>query len=203
MSAAHFDRFLQSFVHEGADARDDLDLEALDGLDDVERDRAELLLLGTLARDDDRAVVGLGALRARRALPALRARLDELRDRAATPSAQRLLIVASAVWRIDADPAAFEAMVDVLQRCPIFTVRRAAADALTEVRTAEASQALLAAQLDAEGLVRHAAALALLRMHGAPTSPPPPLVWQVMSPDPATRDQGTRELIAAALAHPL
>lgn len=203
MSAAHFERFRRSFLGDGREAaRDGLDLDALAGLDDGERSMAEAILLGRLALDDDRAAAGLGALRTERAAPLLREKMDALRGDAATPSAQRLLTVALALWQVAEDRDAFDAMVEVLQRCPIFTIRRAAAEALGGVHLPESAQALLAAQLDGEGLVRHAAALSLLRLHGVPTSPPPALVWEVMSADPAVRERATRDLVSAVLARP-
>jgi hypothetical protein len=64
-----FERFRFSFFEDPLSARDGLEMEALAALEGDERIRAEDMLLDYLP--DTRAAIGLGALRSRRAEPAL------------------------------------------------------------------------------------------------------------------------------------
>ena len=209
MSAA-FERFRYAFFDDPASARDGLDMSSLEALEGDERGQAETMLLAFLP--DSRAVIGLGALRSRKAEAQLvrlfeveRKQQIEARNNAAMqpdgpdqwhPSA--MLYLAQALWRIHSDPRWPQAAIEVLSSARDWVFRHEAVQALDGVGEPAAVQALTDALDDTEPLVRHAAARALLKLHRLPEEAldPQAVTIRVMPKDAARRDAARREILA-------
>lgn len=209
MSAA-FERFKYSFFDDPASARDGLDMPSLETLEGDERGQAEAMLLAFLP--DSRAVIGLGVLRSGKAEAQLerlfgaeRKQQIEARNHAAMqpggpdqwhPSA--MLHLAQALWRIHPDPRWPQAVIEVISLARDWVLRHEAVQALDGVGEPAAVQALTNALDDAEPLVRHAAARALLKLHRPPEEAldPQAVTIRVMSKDAARRDAARGEILA-------
>jgi hypothetical protein len=157
-------------------------------------------------------VIGLGGLRSGKAeaqlerlFEAERKRQIEARSNAAMqpggpeewhPSA--MLYLARALWRIHPDPRWPQAAVEILSSARDWVFRHEAVQALDGVGEPVAVQALTDALDDAEPLVRHAAARALLKLHRLPEEAldPQAMTIRVMSKDAARRDAARREILA-------
>ena len=198
-----FDRFKFSFFEDPMSARDGLDIASLEALEGDERARAETLLLAFLP--DARAVIGLGTLRSRKAEPEL-ARLFEAERKLQIeangpdqwhPSA--MLYLAQALWRIHPEPRWPQAAIEVLSSAHDWVFRHEAVLALDGVGEPFAVRALTDALDDAEPLVRHGAARALLKLHGltAALTDPHAVTIRVMSKDAARHDAAKRDILAA------
>src|SRR5260370_40854963 len=98
MASPAFERFRFSFFEDRDSPRQGLDMAALAALEGEECSRAEDMLLQYLP--DTRGVIGLGALRSRRAGPA-RVRLFEA---GRGPGSRALIYVAKALWQIRPNP---------------------------------------------------------------------------------------------------
>jgi HEAT repeat protein len=211
MTSADFERFRYSFFEDAYSWRDGLDTVALADLAGDERARAESMLIEYLP--DTRGVMGLGVLRSRRAEPLLVRMFEaELRTKKVSDLAAKgllspyvLVALAKALWRIRPDPRWSAALIDALafNREPL--QRMDAAIALHEVRTPAAVRALTQALDDDKSLVRHHAARGLLAFHGLPSASDETehMMYRVMSDDPARREGGKRDILAAIAGRPL
>ena len=194
---AAFVRFRFSFFEDANSARDGLDTRALAQLEGDERTRAEDMLLGYLP--DVRGVIGLGVLRSQRAEPWLTTLFEAERSSAAW------IDIAKALWQIRPDPRWLAAMIAVLASSDEWTQRMEAAIALRDVCDPAAVKPLIRALDDAEPLVRHHAAHALLAIHGAPADSRDPqhMIYRVMADDTARRESGKRDILAAISGRPM
>jgi len=122
------------------------------------------------ALPDRRAIVGLGALRSRRAERRLTA-IFELECAAAQAAriagdkdwrATLLISTAQALWRLEPRQRYARALIGTLRCAPKWAERMDAAAALAEMPTLEVEEALAEALDDRDALVRHHAARALL-----------------------------------------
>ena len=206
--SAAFERFRFSFFDDPDSARNGLDQAALAELTGEERTRAEGMLIAFLP--DSRAIIGLGVLRSWRAEPQLVRLFMAARELAAEHlrdefyNAYDLVYLAKALWRIRPDPRRVEAITDVLAKSGEWTSRQEAAMALYDIRDPAAEPALIKALDDAEGLVRHHAARALLAVHGiGARMEPADMSIRIMSEDAARRDGGKRDILAAIAARPI
>jgi HEAT repeat protein len=198
-----FERFRFSFFEDTDSARLGLDTAALAALAGDERVRAEEMLIQALP--DMRAVIGLGVLRARQAEPRLAALFDaeqHARRDAKGSSDWRpyaLIFLAKALWQIRPDARRAAAIIEVLAANDDAIVRQEAAQALYDMRDPAVKEALITALDDAEALVRHHAARALLATYGLPTDAQDPahMLYRVMSKDAARRESGKRDILAA------
>jgi hypothetical protein len=129
MASAAFERFRFSFFEDPDSPRNGLDLKALAALEGDERGRAEDMLLQYLP--DTRGVIGLGALRSRRAETAL-VQLFEAERGPGSGSAQ--IYLAKALWPIRPNPRWLETVVDVLASADEPMQRQTAAEALRGLR---------------------------------------------------------------------
>ncbi len=188
-----FERFRFSFFADNNSARDGLDTTALSELTGEERARVEDMLIDYLP--DTRAVIGLGVLRLPRAEPLL----VPLFEAARREKGSGLTYLAQALWRIRPDPRWQAALIDVLSSAEFYIQRMDAAIALRDVHDAEAVPALVAALDDPESLVRYHVGYTLLALHGVPVDPlnPPEMLYRAMADDPARREGGKRDLLAA------
>ncbi len=210
MSAA-FERFRFSFFEDPNSARDALDSASLRQLEGEERGRAEDMLIAFLP--DSRAVIGLGALRSRRAERSLvemfeaerRAQREAKRNSGGDWYPSALLYLARALWLIDPDPRWPAAAIDVLVSADDGPQRQEAAEALFGVRDSATVRALIGALDDAEALVRYHAARGLLAIHGLPvdTKDLDHMVYRVMADAAARRDGGKRDILAAIDGRPI
>jgi hypothetical protein len=193
MASAAFERFRFSFFEDPDSPRQGLDIAALAALEGEERHRAETMLLKFLP--DTRGVIGLGELRVSRAEPALAQLFAAERH----TRSGALTYLARALWQIRPDPRWRAALVEVLATDAEPTHRQDAAQALHDVRDATAVPALVAALDDAEPLVRHHAARALLALHGLPdtSSNTQHMMYRVMAEDAARHEGGRRDILAA------
>jgi hypothetical protein len=206
-----FERFRSSFFEDEYTARDSLDGAALASLEGAERDRAEEMLLQHLP--DGRAVIGLGALRSRRAENALIQLFEVKRDRLDDGLYDAGLVsIARALWRIRPAPRWLEAVVEVLTRSAWSVQRWPAAEALRDFRDPAAVRALVKALDDSDALVRSHSAKALLVIHGLPaefmdwehmTVDREHMTIRVMSEDAARREGGKRDILAAIAGRPI
>jgi HEAT repeats len=188
-----FERFRFSFFEDNNSARDGLATTALGELRGDERARAEDMLLDHLP--DTRAVIGLGVLRVRRAEPLLVPLFEaERREKGSG-----LTYLARALCRIRPDPRWRAALIDVLSSAEFYIQRMDAAIGLRDVHDAGVVPALVAALEDPESLVRYHAAYTLLALHGVPVDAlnPPEMLYRAMADDPARREGGKRDLLAA------
>jgi HEAT repeat protein len=211
MASGDFERFRFSFFEDAYFWRDGLDTDALATLTGDERARAEHMLIDYLP--DTRGVVGLGVLRSRRAEPKLVQMFEaELQGRKVSDLAAKGLLspyvvvaLAKALWLIRPDPRWSAALIDALafNREPL--QRMDAAIALHEVRSPAAVHALIQALDDDKSLVRHHAARGLLAFHGLPSesNETEHMMCRVMSDDPARREGGKRDILAAIAGRPL
>jgi hypothetical protein len=141
-ASANFRAFHRSFL--GAPSvdtiREGLDESVFARLTPAERAEAERLLMARLAAPgDSRAAVGLGLLGARQAVAPLR-RLIAVQTGAAFTSAA----YAQALWRIERDPAAVEAVAAVAQNKDVQSAHRVeAVRALADMPGEPSRQALL------------------------------------------------------------
>jgi HEAT repeat protein len=96
-------------------------------------------------------------------------------------------------------------VVDVLASADEPMQRLSAAEALHDFRDPATMHALATALDDSEGLVRHHAARGLLWLHGLPDKSDDlqHIVYRVMSDDPARRESGKRDLLAAIAGRPI
>ena len=122
MATEAYRRFFESFFGQTPDAaREGPDVGALLSLQGEERVHAEQLLLDRLGTSDSRPAIGLGALGTTRAAPRLRALLGASRPLAREIAGGFLTNVAAASWRIEKNPEAVAALVDVLSSSPLAT----------------------------------------------------------------------------------
>ncbi len=153
-----FDRFRKSnFFGDAFSAiHDGLDVPALTALDGDDRAKAEVLLLKALP--EGRAIVGLGAMRSKKAEAPLRKLLG---------SKGIAVEVAVALYKISGDTSGVKSIIDTLKDQRNHWSRRMdAAIALRQFRTQQVSDALLDALHDPEGLVRYHASNSLLILYG-------------------------------------
>jgi hypothetical protein len=193
MPSPVFERFRWSFFEDPDSPRNGLDAIALRELVGDERAEAEDMLIDYLP--DTRGVIGLGVLRSRKA----EALLVPLFDDERREQGNGLTYLAKALWQIRPDPRWMTALIDVLRSSDDHIQRMHAAIALREVRDPAAVRALTAALDDPESLVRHHAAGALLAIHGLPVDSMDTqhMTYRVMSDDPARREGGKRDILAA------
>lgn len=206
-----FKRFRFSFFEDRDSARNGLDQASLTLLSGEERMRAETMLIDFLP--DARAVIGLSALRSRRAEDRLSEMFEsELADWRAGEesingcSPDKLIWLAKALWRIRANPVYIAAICDVLINAQDWTARSEAACALDDVGNSTAAEALEKALDDPDELVRHHAARALFATFAAPASPNDPEhpAYRIMSEEPSRRAQAKREILSlTARSRPL
>ena len=154
-------RFKYCFFEDPYSARDYLDTESAEVLEGEDRVCAETMLLDFLP--DLRAVIGLGVLRSRKALPALRARFESAPT---GPFSYGQVETALAIYRIEPDSRMAAYLGEALVRASDWSARMQAALALANLPVGEAAPALLQGLEDADKLIRHHAAAALLRLHG-------------------------------------
>jgi HEAT repeat protein len=200
-----FERFHFSFFEDQDSARQGLDLVALGELTAEERARAEALLMAYLP--DSRGVIGLGVLRSARAAPALLALFEaEQRAKLAHGSGwypYGLIAIARALWQIDRNPRWPASITAVLTSASDPIERQTAAQALCDIRDPAAVTALRETLDAPEPLVRYHAGRGLLIIHGVmPAAALPPvgsdhMLYRVMSKDPARREGGKQDILAA------
>jgi HEAT repeat protein len=200
-----FERFHFSFFEDQDSARQGLDLVALGELTAEERARAEALLMAYLP--DSRGVIGLGVLRSVRAAPALLALFEaEQRAKLAHGSGwypYGLIAIARALWQIDRNPRWPASIIAVLTSASDPIERQTAAQALCDIRDPAAVTALRETLDAPEPLVRYHAGRGLLIIHGVmPEAALPPvgsdhMLYRVMSKDPARREGGKQDILAA------
>jgi HEAT repeat protein len=203
-----FERFHFSFFEDQDSARQGLDLVALGELTAEERARAEALLMAYLP--DSRGVIGLGVLRSARAAPALLALFEaEQRAKLAHGSGwypYGLIAIARALWQIDRNPRWPASIIAVLTSASDPIERQTAAQALCDIRDPAAVTALRETLDAPEPLVRYHAGRGLLIIHGVmPAAALPPvgsdhMLYRVMSKDPARREGGKQDILAAIAA---
>jgi HEAT repeats len=193
MASAAFERFRFSFFEDPDSPRNGLDLKALAALEGEERSRAEDMLLQYLP--DTRGLIGLGALGARRAEPALVQLFDA--EQGSDSSGQ--VYLAKALWQIRPDPRWLDAVIEVLASADEPMRRLTAAEALYDFRDPASVRALVKALDDPEGLVRHHAARGLLALHGLSdhSQDPQHMMYRVMSDDAERREGGKQDILAA------
>jgi len=198
MPTEAFRRFRYSFFEDPDSPRNGLDTAALSALGEPERTHAADLLI--VALPDTRAVIGLGVLRPPRAEAALRAIVA---DPANMPSSRDLVELAKSLWLIHPDRRWIAMLTDALERGDDWTLRMAAACALLEARDGTAVPALITALDDAEPLVRHHAARALLALHGLPhaSGDSRHMIYRVMGAG-ERHDSGRRDIVAAIAGRP-
>jgi hypothetical protein len=193
-----FERFKFSFFADENSARDGLDTAALAELAGAEREQAEAMLIDYLP--DTRGVIGLGVLHARRAEPQLARLFESRRHDRDDPG---LVDLAKTLWQIRPDPRWLATLVDVLAGAGNEMQRMHAAMALAVFADPAAVTALTTALDDAERLVRHHAARALLTLHGLAsetdvmTAGSDHMMYRVMAADAVRRDSGKRDVLAA------
>jgi hypothetical protein len=203
-----FERFRFSFFEDKDSPRNGLDTAALRQVEGRERREAERMLIRFLP--DSRAVIGLGALRSRRAEPQLR-RLFQAERRAQRAAARRgdrdwnpyrLAYLAEALWPIRRHPHYIAALTDILGS-DRHLHRMQAAISLGVVRHPTAVRALVTALDDPERLVRHHAARMLLAIHGFGEEAEnrrndgEHMLYRVMSDDATRREGGKRDVLDA------
>jgi hypothetical protein len=105
MTSPAFERFQFSFFEDPDSPRNGLDMAALAALEGEERSLAEDQYL-----PDTRGVIGLGALRSRRAEPAL----VQLFEAGQGSGGSAQIYLAKALWQIRPDPRWLEAVIEVL-----------------------------------------------------------------------------------------
>jgi HEAT repeats/PBS lyase HEAT-like repeat len=179
------------------------DPEALAQLEGEERSRAEEMLIGFLP--DSRGIVGLGALRSRRAEPQL-VKLFEAERQAPSGSTRDadLMDLARALWLIDPDPRWIKVAIEMLASSDNSATRQRAARALDNVRDPAAVQALIKALDDPEPWVGFYAASGLLAIYGLPSSQGrSDMVLSIVAVDAAQREGGKRDVLAAIAGRPL
>jgi len=209
--SAAFEAFRFSFLEDKGARRNEPDAKSLLLLEGRERDFAERMLIEALP--DRRAIVGLGALRSRRAERRLTA-IFELECAAAQAAriardkewrATLLISTAQALWRLEPRQRYARALIGTLRCAPNWAERMDAAAALAEMPTLEVEEALAEALDDRDALVRHHAARALLAIHGVETDPRAMnhMVYRVMAEDPERREGGRRDIMAALLGAPI
>ena len=194
MASEALKRFRHCFFDDPYSARDYLDTEFAEVLEGEDRVRAETMLLDF--PPDLRAVIGLGILGSKKALPALRARFQSAPT---GPYSYGQIETALAIYRIEPDPRLTIFLGEALQHAGDWTARMQAVLALTNMPLTEAAPALLQGLDDPDKLVRHHAAAALLRLNG--------IVWnaddlqhaavRVMSGNAGIQDMARREIRAA------
>ena len=212
METREFERFRFGFFEDRQSARNGLAKAALSQLEGAERIVAEDMLIAHLP--DSRAVVGLAALRSRRALPRLLEIFETQRaaQRAAACAGDRdwspsdLIRLAKALWQISPGDQRFvDAMTDALAFAdnPLHRIR--AAQELFGVHDGAAARALERALDDPEKLVRHQAASALFELHGLPMEKENcrKLMYLMMSNDEILREGAKGEILAAIGSQPL
>jgi hypothetical protein len=209
--SAAFERFRFSFFEDPDSARQGLDTPALSGLAGEERERAEGMLIAFLP--DGRAIIGLGVLCSSKAEPYLAALFEAERlaqqasklESEASPSPDRLLHLATALWRIRPDPRWPLAAIDVLGSATEPIERQEAAEALYDVRDPAAVQALVKALDDPEPLVRYHAGRGLLAISGlsAESKDPQDMLYRLMADETSRREGGKRDVLAALATAPL
>jgi hypothetical protein len=199
MASPAFLSFRFSFFEDPDSPRNGLDMKSLAALEGEERSRAEDMLLQYLP--DTRGVIGLGALRSRRAEPAL-VQLFEA-EQGSGSGAQ--IYLAKALWQIRPNPRWLEAVIAVLASAEEPMRRLTAAEALYHFRDPAAVPALVKSLDDPEGLVRYHAARGLLALHGLPdeSEDPEHMMYRVMSDNAERREGGKRNLLAAIAGRPI
>jgi hypothetical protein len=200
MASPAFERFRFSFFEDRDSPRQGLDMAALAALEGEECSRAEDMLLHYLP--DTRGVIGLGALRSRRAEPAL-VRLFEAEQGS---GGSALIYVAKALWQIRPNPRWLKAVIEVLASADEPMRRQTAAEALYDFRDPAAVRALVKVlDDDPEGLVRHHAARGLLALYGLSdkSKDPQHMMYRVMSDNAERREGGKRDILAAIAGRPI
>jgi HEAT repeat protein len=116
----------------------------------------------------------------------------------------RLLHLATALWRIRPDRRWPLAAIDVLGSASEPIERQEAAEALHDVRDPGAVQALVKALDDPEPLVRYHAARGLFAIHGlsAESKDPQHMLYRLMADEASRREGGKRDILAAVAAAP-
>lgn len=98
-------------------------------------------------------------------------------------------------------------MIDIVASAADAVHRWSAAEALYGIRDPAVAPALIKALDDPESLVRYHAARSLLSIHGLidalPPRDPQHMTYRVMSEDPARREGGKRDLLAAVTGRPV
>lgn len=200
MRTEAYRRFVESFFGQSPQAaQEGPDVAALLSLEGEERTHAEQMLLDRLGTSDSRPAIGLGALGTTRAAPRLRALVGASRPLAREIAGGFLVNVAAASWRIEKNPEAAAALLDVLSTSPLVTLRVAAANELAGIPTRESIEALSAALLHDSMMMRGAAAAALVKMHGLDkglSGAHPAVVQVTRAKDPAVRREAAETLRA-------
>jgi hypothetical protein len=199
MTSPAFERFRFSFFEDPDSPRNGLDMAALAALEGEERTRAEEMLLQYLP--DTRGVIGLGALRSRRAERAL----VQLFEAGQGWGGSAQIYLAKALWQIRPDPRWLEAVIEVLASADEPMRRMTAAEALYGFRDPAAVSALVNALDDSEGLVRHHATRGLLALYGLSdkSNDTEHVMYRVMSTDAERREGGKRDILAAIAGRPI
>lgn len=203
MASDAYRRFVESFFADTQQAAiEGPDVAALLSLEGEERTHAEQMLLDRLGTSDSRPAIGLGALRSLRAAPRLRALVSASRPLAKEISSGFLANVAAASYRIEQNPEAMDALIEVLRTSPLTTVRAAAAKELGEIHTPASIAALSSVLLHDSILLRGTAAAALIHLHGLDrglSGPHPAVVEVSRGRDPSQR-QKAADALSALLA---
>jgi HEAT repeat protein len=199
MASPAFEGFRFSFFEDPDSPRNGLDMKALAALEGEERRRAEDMLLQYLP--DTRGVIGLGALRSRRAEPAL----VQLFEAGQGPDSGEQIYLAKALWQIRPDRRWLAAVIEVLASADEPMRRLTAAEALYHFRDPATVGALVKSLDDPEGLVRYHAARGLLALHGLPddSQDPQHMMYRVMSDAAERHEGGKRDILAAIAGRPI
>lgn len=191
MPSENWNRFYESYFGDPYMAwHDGLDESALLSLTGEERDRAEQMLTDALDSSDHRPAAGLAALRSPEAATSLKAALS---GASGTAKVQTAL----ALWRIEKYAPAVYALLSVLKEGAHWSIRMDAARALGDVPVPPVIQALWeAVEKDPADLVRSHAATSLLDIYNIPRDDynSHPLAIDIMSENPAKREQAVKEL---------
>lgn len=166
--SARFQAFHRNYLADPADmeqVRNGLEPGVIESLSPDERTEAERLLLARLeAGGDSRTAIGLGLLKSRAAVEPLRRALQRQAGRGAFASPA----YAEALWRIQRDPQAVDAVLAIARDPAVHeSLRVDAVVALTGMPSRPTLQALhTLLQADAAFLVRYHSFKGLLRLHG-------------------------------------
>ncbi len=200
MATHDYQRFLDTFFNTGREAAmDGPDTGALSRLQGYEQDEAERMLIERLSVRDARPAIGLGVLRSQKGAAAVREMMHSLEGRETELEAGALVAISLACYRIDGDTKAIENIINVLENSPTDVFRQDAVIALRDSGAPGAEAAIWrAVEHDANNLVRHNAAKAILALHGKLANPrdPPDVTYKVMQQAPHIREEALRELRA-------
>jgi hypothetical protein len=199
MASPAFEGFRFSFFEDPDSPRNGLDMKALAALEGEERSRAEDMLLQYLP--DTRGVIGLGALRSRRAEPAL----VQLFEAGQGSDSGEQIYLAKALWQIRPDRRWLAAVIEVLASADDPMRRLTAVETLYDFRDPVTVGALVKSLDDPERLVRYHAARGLLALHGLPddSQDPQHMMYRVMSDAAERHEGGKRDILAAIAGRPI